>query len=97
MLVDLCRCSLERGFDLLVCREVFLRGDIAQAARDMRDGFMRARHEGSKVAVLDAACGEASGSKGPLGLSPHIGGHVCLRQLFPRPLADGVVRGNPVS
>ena len=97
MLVDLCRCSLDRGFDLLVCREVFLRGDITQAARDMGDGFMRTRHEGSKVAVLDAACGKASGGKRPLGLSPHVGCHVCLRQLFPRTLADGIVGSDLVS
>ena len=81
----------------MVCCEVLLHRDVAQAARDMRDGLMRACYVGSKVALLDAACGEASGGKGPLSLSSHIGGHVCLRQLFPRPLADGVVGSDLVG
>ena len=75
---------------------MLLRGDVAKAARDMWDGLMRACHESSKVAVLDA-CGKASGGKRPLGLSPHVGCHVCLHQLFPRTLADGIVGSDLAS
>ena len=95
--VDLCRGSLEWSFDLLVSRGVFLRGDVAKSARDMWDGLMCACYEGSKVAVLDAACGKASSGKRLLGLSPHVGCHVCLRYLFPRTLADGIVGSDFVS